>query len=289
MKKRKWLYLALIVVCLAVYFGYRAVDRISTDTEKPEININGELEISVQDPKSALLQGVSARDKRDGDVTDSLVVESVKLMDSDGTVQVTYAAFDEAGNVAKAEREVRYTDYESPKFTLTAPLTFAAGSSFDVLSIIQVEDMLDGNISHRIRATPLDDQSITAQGVHDVEFRVTNSMGETVELTLPVEVYASGAYEAKLTLTDYLIYLDVGSAFSVNSYLKDFTRSLETVSLRNGLPEDYSLKTTGTVDTSTPGVYSVSYKVTYTKVNEKDSSLNQSYTGYSKLIVVVEG
>lgn len=290
MRKRKWLCLVLILACLVVFLGYRTVARMNSDTKAPQIDMDAQLlQVSVQDPASALLQGVTAKDDSDGDVTGSLVVESIRLVDSKGTANVSYAAFDSSGNVAKAERQIQYTDYESPRFSLDTPLVFTANSSFDVLSIITVHDAIDGDISHRIRATSLDEDSIATVGTHDVQFRVTNSLGDTVELVLPVEVYTARTYEATLKLTDYLIYLDAGSVFDEEDYLDSYSLSGNTVSLRGSMPKNYTVKTSGTVDTRTPGVYSVDYKVTYTKVNEADSSYNQSYTGYSKLIVVVEG
>ncbi|MBQ7801730.1 MAG: hypothetical protein IJ375_05345 [Oscillospiraceae bacterium] len=290
MKKRKLLCLVLIAGCLAVFFGYRLVDRLGTDTKAPEITISPETpQVSVRDSRELLLQGVTAEDRTDGDVTASLVVESVKLTDSDGTVNVTYAAFDAAGNVAKAERQARYTDYESPKFSLSEPLTFAQNSGFNVFDIVTAEDMLDGDITHRIRVTSLDESSITALGTHQIEFRVSNSMGETVKLVLPLEVYLAGSYQATVELTDYLVYLPVGSAFNASSYLESYTRAGDVVSLSAGMPSGYTLRTDGTVDTGTPGVYSVDYRVTYTKEYAADPSLNQSYTGYTRLIVVVEG
>lgn len=283
MKNRRWLYLALIAVCLAAFYGYRAVARLSTDTKAPEINVGTEtLQVSVQDSRAVLLQGVTATDNSDGDVTSSLVVESVRLVDSNGTVSVSYAAFDKAGNVAKAERQVQYTDYESPRFSLSVPLVFAQNSSFDVLSVIEAEDMVDGSITHRIRATSLDSNSIITLGTHDVEFRVTNSQGDTAELVLPVEVYSSGSYQAQLSLTSYLIYLNVGDSFRAEDYLGEYTLGREVTSLRGGVPSGFILRTTGEVDTQTPGVYTVAYKVS-------TSQAEQLYTGYSKLIVVVEG
>lgn len=286
MKKSKWLQLLLVIACVAAFFGYRALDRLRTDTQPPQITVAEEaLSLSVQDPQSALLAGVTATDDRDGDVTASLVVERVKLAEDDGTVKVTYAAFDSAGNVAKATRQVRYTDYQSPRFSLDAPLVFAYDSNFDIMAIIGATDTLDGDISHRVRATSLDGSSVAAPGNHQVQFQVTNTLGDTVELTLPVEVYTAGTYNASLTLTKYLIYLDAGTAFSPEKYLNSFTANQETVDLRNGVPTGYTLKVTGSVNTAVPGVYTVSYKLSYT-----DMMLNgQVYTGYTKLTVVVEG
>lgn len=283
MKKLNWISLLLIVLFVAALAGYRTVGRLRSDTKAPVITVDDQLlELSSGEPRSALLQGVSASDDTDGDVTDTLVVESVRLLRSDGTVTVTYAAFDAAGNVAKTSREVRFTDYESPRFSLSRPLLFTHNNSYDILSIIQAEDMLDGNISHRIRATVLDEVSDGYAGTHDVQFRVTNSLGDTVELVLPVEVYTPGIFEADLSLTEYLIYLKQGDSFNARSYLGRFTLGRETTNLSNGIPEGMKLLVSGKVDTGVPGVYVVDYEVTGEQVN-------QVYTAYSRLIVIVEG
>lgn len=283
MKVRNWISLVLIVLCLAGFEGYRIMDRLASDTKAPQIEMDAQLvEVSVSAPRSAFLEGVTAWDEKDGDVTDSLVVERVSLADQNGTVNVVCAAFDRGGNVAKAERQVRFTDYKSPKFSLSAPLIFNR-AGFDVLSEIKVTDVLDGEIQHRIRLTELDEDSLYTVGIHDVQMRVTNSLGDTVTLKLPVEVVNSDEYNAQLSLTDYLVYLPVGSAFRAENYLDEFTMNRKSTSLQHGLTEDMKLELTGRVDTNTPGVYSVSYKIT-NSVTE-----NQKYTGYSKLIVIVEG
>ena len=101
MKKKNWLLLVLIVLCLGVFYSYRAIVRARTDTQPPVITINPEpVEISVNAPKGILLQDVTAEDDVDGNVTDSIIMESIRLLDSDGRISVGYAAFDSAGNVA---------------------------------------------------------------------------------------------------------------------------------------------------------------------------------------------
>lgn len=283
MKKQNWISIVLIILCVAVLLGYRAFVRLGTDLTPPEITVEEGLpEFSVLDPRSTLLQGVSARDQSDGDVTASLVVESVRLQKADGTAAVTYAAFDRAGNVAKCQREVRFHDYESPRFSLSQPLLFANTSSYNVLNIIKAEDMLDGDISHRIRATVLDEVTMGYAGTHNVQFRVTNSLGEMVELVLPVELYTPSIFEGTLTLTDYLVYLEQGDYFNARSYLDSFTLGRETISLKADWPEGIKEMISGRVETGVPGVYTVDYEVTY----EQNT---QVYTAYSRLIVVVEG
>ena len=289
MKKMNWVLILLMLANLVVFFGYQALVRIRTDTTAPEIEISSQLlELSVQEPKTALLQGVSAKDNRDGDVTDSLVIESISMKDRDGTVTVGYAAFDKAGNVTKAEREVRYTDYKSPKFTVKGPLIYPYGTTFDVLSTVGAKDFLDGDIQHRVRASAMEEDTISGLGIHNVQFQVTNSLGDTVKLVLPVEVYSADEYNARMTLKEYLIYVSPGAVFVPEAYLDTFMVMGKEISLRAGLPEDYELDTTGQVMSQYPGVYPVEYRVTYTQRNRTNPELDQKYVAYSKLIVVVE-
>ena len=283
MKKKHWMLLAILVLTLLTFVGYRAAMAVVRDSRPPEIFVpEGILEVSVEAPAEELLQGVTAADKKDGDVTASVLVERIGNISADRTATITYAAFDAAGNVAKASRKVVFTDYASPKFSLSRALAFTAGSSFDLLSIVDAQDVIDGDIGHRIRVTNLDGGTITAQGVYNVLFQVTNSMGDTAEVTIPVEVQAGGLYDATLTLTDYLVYLQAGDTFNPKDYLQRFTAGRNAVSLQGTIPSYMDVKTEGQVDTAVPGVYTVAYTVTY----EKD---NQEHSAYTKLVVVVEG
>lgn len=290
MKKNNILLVVLIVLCLGVFFGYRALDSLRSDNEAPTIHMSTQIpEISVEDPKNTLLQGITAKDNRDGDVTDSVVVEGLELLSSDGRLQVSYAAFDKAGNVAKSQREAKYVDYRRPRFTLEGPLLYRMGSNFDVLSTVGATDVIDGDIQHRIRATSMVTYSIAEQGIHDVQFQVSNSLGDTSTAVFPVEVYDPTDFEATLTLNSYLVYLKQGETFSSQTYLGTFVLMGDTTVLDGKLPAKYSLKTNGTVQTQTPGVYPVEYRVTYTQKHETDPARDREYTGYSKLIVIVEG
>lgn len=290
MKKRNWIWILLILLALAVFAGYRAVEAMGTDTRPPEIRMDGGVpEVSVQDPKSALTVGLTAVDREDGDVTDSLVVENITMLSSDGTVSVSYAAFDAAGNVAKLQREVKYKDYESPRFTLKQPLIYRLGQNFDVLSNVGATDLLDGDIQHRVRATMLGEKTLADAGTHVLRFQVTNSLGDTHVQNLPVEVVLEDPYDADMELTEYLVYLSRGAIFNPESYLKSFTRQGRMTDLTGGLPARYALQTKGQVQTQNPGTYSVEYTVTYTDVNEDNPNYSREYVAHSKLIVIVEG
>lgn len=99
---------------------------------------------------------------------------------------------------------------------------------------------------------------------------------------MPAEVYPTGKYNATLSLTEYLTYTSVGNEFSAEKYLKSVHYSDKVVSLSGALPAEYRLVVDGKVDTTTPGVYPVSYTLNF-------NVSGYPYIAYSKLIVIVEG
>lgn len=292
-----------ILISLGVRFlltaVYARVFVFSDDREPPTITVDTDtVEISVYDGQNALLRGVSATDDKDGDITADIMVENVSNITENCYATVTYAVYDSAGNVAKASRTVLYTDYESPKIGQSERLVFAANTSPDVLGFMTAECVIDGDISGRVKGTLVSEgASLSNVGTHSVEFRVTNSMGDTRRLTLPVDVYRAGDYNCKVNLTQYLIYLKKGDEFSARDYVYSVkVGNSEYILDREFDPDlkiffdDYvspavnpeativNIETESNVDTNTPGVYSVAYTVNY----------DGRYDGFSRLNVVVE-
>ena len=301
-ENKKWpilVMVALLVCCLATGM-YSFLFIWQDDNTAPVITINGEeLQVSVSAPEEELLQGVSAADNRDGDVTSGIVVEGVSNIGDDHTATVTYAAFDKSGNVAKAARTLIYTDYESPRFGLEEALVFRTGAAPDVLSLVTATDAIDGDLSEQVKGVLVSDTgSLSYAGHHQVSFRVTNSMGDTAYITLPVDVYNAEENNAGVKLTDYLIYLEKGAQFQPKDYLSSLVIGATAYPLKNltrtessgnelsiyecsykSAAEEWKIyiKVEGAVDTSTPGTYSVAYTVT-----------TNNYTGHTRLNVVVE-
>ena len=273
-KKKMRLYIPLLILVILALGIYWILERSREDHIPPQIDIDSDIiNISVTDGNAALLDGVTAQDNRDGDVTGLLLVEKVSDLDENHTATVTYAAFDHSGNVAKATRTVCYVDYAPPVFSLNKPLVFNIGSTADLVSRVQVTDVLDGNISRNLKATIVSDSNLSTAGVHEVSFRVTNSMGDTVRITLPVDVLPTGTYTGSIKLKENLIYLPTGEAFNPNDYFAAMTLGVAEYTLTDGV----QLSFTGNVDTTTPGIYSIAYTAVYN--NSK---------AFTRLIVVVE-
>lgn len=284
MRKRKngaiFLCAAAVLLCLAGTFLYTALFIWPDDTTPPVISMaSEELAVSVQDDAAALLSGVTAVDDRDGDVTADILVQGVSGISGD-TVTVTYAAFDAAGNVSKATRTLRYTDYQPPRFSQKDALVFPSGAASDVLDWISAVDVIDGDISSQIKANLVSNSgSLSNPGTHQVEFRVTNSLGDTSYLTLPVDVHTAGSYNATVELKDYLVYVSRGGDFDPADYLRGLNIGFEDEVIRDR--SQLKIKTLSNVDTDVPGVYSVRYTVTYFRNTVE-------YVGYTRLNVVVE-
>ena len=224
MKRINVLLLMILAVAVGLFAGYHIWVHNRLDTVGPVITIDdGLLEISVEESEEALLTGIHATDDRDGDVTASILVESILGIHDDNVTTVTYAAFDRAGNVTKIQRQVRYKDYVSPRFVLHGSLTFPYGSGFDLLEYIGAMDVIEGDIGRRVHATLVSDtKNIDSQGRHRVKLQVSNDLGDTVSIILPVEVYDSEWYLADVQLSDYLIYLERGASFDPEAYLEKF-------------------------------------------------------------------
>ena len=283
MKRLNNLLLMILAAAFALFGCYHIWVHNRLDTVGPELIVDEDLlEISVKDEADKLLTGIRAQDERDGDVTASILVESIYGIDQNNMTTVTYAAFDRAGNVSKIQRQVRYVDYEHPRFKLYGSLTFSSGSGFDLLEYLGAEDVIEGDIRRRVHATLISDtKSIEAEGRHRVKLQVTNSLGDTSELVVPVEVYDPEWYAADVHLSKYLIYLDRGSAFDARSYLEEFVFRGEPIDMTRGTPEDVTVEIDDGVNTNEPGVYEVTY------ILSKSLNMNM-YSGIAKLIVVVE-
>lgn len=276
----KWLLLPVCILAAAGFGVYVLQQSRAADRKPPEITFQTEtLEVSLRDDRSALLADAAAWDAEDGDVTASILVEKRSSISEDNTVVATYAAFDRAGNVAKAQRTIHYTDYRSPKFSLSGPLVFRGGLGQELFQVVHADDVVDGDLSNRIKATVVSDSaSVSKNGYYEVEFRVTNSMGDTSYLTVPVDVISGSAYRynATVILSKYMDYVEKGSEFVPEDYLRLLVTNMEEIPLAE-LPQNVKVTVKSDVNTSVPGVYGVTYTVEC-----------RDNIGYTRLIVVVE-
>ena len=251
------LLLAVAVVMGILYiandlFMYRRFDRST-----PEITFDTDvLEVSVNVTEEELLNGVKATDKKDGDVTDTVIIESISKMVGDHQRVITYAAFDQDNHVGKAQRKMRYTDYTAPRFSLEEPLKADSVNAemLDILKPLHATDCIDGDLTSQIVVMDTEMLSMSADVMMaQYEVQVTNSCGDVVTLKLPVKFLMNNTGEfADVKLFEYLIYCKVGENVNLDSYI-------ESVS---GIGREYGaedLTISSDLNTSIPGVYTATY------------------------------
>ena len=106
---KKGIVAGLIVLCVALGAGTAAVV-VTDDRKGPEIELPADGDVTYEEGSDTapLLEGVTATDEKDGDVTDSLVIENIFPNDDHTSASVVYAAKDSHNNVSKATRRVNY-------------------------------------------------------------------------------------------------------------------------------------------------------------------------------------
>ncbi len=120
--KQRLLTMALLAGCIVMGAAAFLLNA-GQDRKAPRITIEDE-EISYAegDEYDALLKGVSAKDNRDGDVTDEIFVEKI-VPAKEGYAEVYYGVTDSNHNVATAHRTVSYTEEASKKEEENEPET----------------------------------------------------------------------------------------------------------------------------------------------------------------------
>lgn len=249
----------LFILVLAAFVGVKFYVSRTVDSTPPVISYDSDvIEVPVGVSRSRLLQGVTASDNRDGDLTGEIMVKGITNLIGADTARVTYIVFDSSNNMSTASRTVRYTNYEKPRFSLKTPLVFPVGGTVSLLDRLTATDVIDGDISGKIRVTT-QNVNTNAAGVYSVTVQVVNSLGDVESLPLKVVVGIMPYSNQEVALSDYIVYVEQGDSFDPARYL-----------LTPIAPGE--LEIVDPVDTTQPGIYEVTYTV-------------RNYTAYQTVVV----
>lgn len=265
MKKLRIFSVILLVLSAGAFAAFQGYTKMVQDNVPPVVTCDSEeLVVSVSAEEEELLQGVTAKDSRSGDVSDSLVVESMSAFTEEGKRIITYAAVDDNMNVGRCERTLVYEDYAPPVFHMNGSLCFSAGQSIDILSCITADSVLDGDLTSNIKYSLEKIIDTMTAGEYPVEFRVMDSGGNTVYLKTQISISDKSYAGIEVKLKDYLVYLSVGAGFDPAAYYA-------------GADKEGELSIQSNVNTAQAGTYYVDYVVNGTMVS-----------GKSRLVVVVQ-
>ena len=208
-----------VFVVLCILTGWTVYLDYTVDRTPPEIVDNlGPISVSVADPEDALLQGLTASDNRDGDLTDKIIVERISSFAEHGVVSVDYVVFDQAGNLNRYTRTVTYEDYASPRLHLKSPLLYQVGEDIAIMDKLKLVDCQGNDITHRlkIQTSNVNDSQV---GQYEFTASAVTDMGDEVFVRLPVNIMSYDANAPIIELSEYLAYTKVGEPFSPTDYI----------------------------------------------------------------------
>lgn len=244
--------LVILLVTVTALYGYAKFDSaLSGENQGPTIHCEQELvELSVRDDRQVLMEGVSASDPQDGDLTDRILFAGVSQLITEDTATATYLVFDSDNNMAQLQRTVRYTDYRKPRIMVSQPLTFTNENTSGIMDLIRAEDVIDGDISDKIRLSNLWITEYT--DVYSLTVLVTNSMGDTAKMDLPVIIQDELNSRPVIRLRTQITYVEQGMSFDPEDYLSALTVNGEYLPVEDVAVEHQ-------VNTNQPGSYWVHY------------------------------
>lgn len=262
------LFVLTTVLFTLSYLRARALSR----DRYPEIFFDTDrITVSLAPTEEELLSGVSASDAEDGDLTGRVIVESISHFITPGVSNVTYTVCDSQSHVTTATRRIVYTDYTPPRFTMSDDLVFSVNEQANPFRCIGATDVIDGNISDRIKITAENGFQSGTAGVYPITVQVTNSKGDVASLQLSVTIENTSLYAPRITLKNYLMYITVGDTVDLRDNLRavesvtenaedDVETEEETAAAMEALRERVRIETD--FDRNTPGVYQVDYRFT---------------------------
>ncbi|MFF2342019.1 LPXTG-motif cell wall-anchored protein, partial [Bacillus sp. RC145] len=235
--------------------------KVEPKDEDPVLTVSAEATINVGD-KFNPLSGVKAIDNEDGDITSKVTVDGNVDTSKPGTYELTYKVTDSKGHTVTAKQTVTVkqkveTKNEAPVLTVPFTTTLRVGEEFDPMAGVSATDKEDGNLTNKIKYEGNVDTS--KPGKYIVEYWVVDSKGVNATATQSVIVKENEEtpdMEPRLTVPTGAT-ITVGDKFNPLSGVK-------AIDNEDG---DITDKVTfdGNVDTSKPGKYELTYKVTDSK------------------------
>ena len=297
MRRLKRLSVLLFVVSLILLGSHIFKVRMLDDRTGPVFQMDSRtIEVSVKDGQEALVKGLTATDAKDGDISDSIIVESIGPFTGTGSRIVNYAALDSDNHVTHTKREMVYTDYEPSRFHLSRPLSFAM-NTVNLLNGISVEDSIDGDLTRNVRMMSDSEIDTAHVGEYSARLKVTNSAGGISYLPVTVEIYDASVFHRLplLNLKEYVAYVEKGADFDERNYLTSIVINGTSYSLteeegtyENPVAAQGETRRTisydmvdieSEVDTDVTGYYEVLYTF--------EDTISKTGTGKVRLYVVV--
>ena len=248
MNDKKGLKITLTIVAV-VLTVLSVLTVIFTDSKGPKITVEQRSITYVNgDDKTSLLDGVSAYDAVDGDVTVSLIVKDITVLNSGDTAKVTYAARDNSNNISEAYRIVTYVD--SSEY-YSEPDDEAMFQEITEGEVTEAEASAE-NTEAQATEEPVEDTTQETEEPTEEVKEEPQEEEKPEESEKPQPKATDNKPEdktPKITLKQKSVNINVGQTFNPSDYIK----SKENAS---------SISIDGAINVMAPGTYPLTFKVT---------------------------
>ena len=243
---------ALLFLAFGCFYIFR--NYLTKDKTPPVITASQDtIECSINATNDELCEGLTASDNRDGDLTSQIMVNTIQVKEDTDTTNkefnISYIVFDSASNMTTYTRTLVYTDYTSPRFSISSPLRFTSFSdvSENLQDYLTVYDCIEEDLSSQITLELSEEyQNAAGSGSFECHASVTNLMGDTSKIPIVIEVYLDEADSAILRptiyLTNYIVYLKKGDSFDPEEYLETVTINKQNYTFLDGKKSDYIIQ-----------------------------------------------
>jgi len=245
----------------------------STDSEAPKITISGKSSITIVEGSTYTDAGATATDNLDGTVkvTTSGSVNSSKV----GTYTITYTAVDKAGNITTVKRTVKVVpkgkpiDNTAPIITLSgkSSITIKQGTTYTDAGATAKDDV-DGVVTVKLTGS-VDSSKV---GTYTITYTATDKAGNKATAKRTVKVVKKTVV-ADITPPVITIQGDNPASVVQNATYTDAgATAVDTID------GTVTVKSTGSVDTSTLGEYTITYTATDKAGNKATDSRKVNVT-----------
>lgn len=248
MNDNKGLKITLTVIAV-VLTALSVLTVILSDSKGPRITVEQKSITYVNgDDKASLLDGVSAYDAVDGDVTVSLIVKDITVLNSGDTAKVTYAARDNNNNISEAYRIVTYVDSDE---NYSEPDDEAMFQEITEGEVTEAEVSAE-NTEAQATEEPVEDNTQETEEPTEEVKEEPQEEEKPEESERPKPKATDNKPEdktPKITLKQKTVNINVGQTFNPSDYIK----SKENAS---------SIAIDGAINVMAPGTYPLTFKVT---------------------------
>lgn len=213
--------------------------------QAPTISFADALYLHLGQKSFNLMDGVSAHDVEDGDLTNKVVYANTVDINTEGTYQVTYQVADSAGHKTSATRDVVVTN-DAPVIHVLGDNQTEVGHAFDLLQGVTADDYQDGDLTTEIKVAG--DVDTSKLGDYELIYTVTDKNGAVTTLKRSVTVFAT---VPTLDVSKVPTELKVGDQFNPKA-------NVTAVSPYG----DVIVAVDGSVDTSKPGSNELTFTAT---------------------------